>query len=86
MTQQRNKLPERKVLEQEVLGAQTELKERQLGLRQLERAVEDASDDSRLRILSGENPTRNQLSTKLDKVEVCMKTVAKYMPSMQCVQ
>lgn len=70
MTQQRNKLPERSVLEVEVMNGQTELKHQQLQQRELEKAVEDASNTSRLRILSGENPTRNQLSTKLDKVEV----------------
>ena len=70
----RNKLPEKQVLKEEVINSQTELKEQQVEVRRLEKMVEDASDSSRLRILSGENPTRNELTTKLDKVEVCMIT------------
>lgn len=66
----RKKLPEKDQIEEEMLTAQIELKTCEKELRLLEKAVEDANDPDRLRLLPGENPTHNDLTNKMDKVEV----------------
>ena len=63
---------ERDKLILEVLNARVELKEGDKEVQRLEKAVEDASDFGRLRLLPGDNPTRDELNEKLDKVEVCV--------------
>ena len=47
----RKLLPEKEKLEQELINAQIELKECEREMREVERAVENANDPSRLRLL-----------------------------------
>ena len=68
----RTKLPERASVEMELLNAREELRVCEAEMRELEKAVEDASNPSRLRLLPGGIPTRDELSEKLEKVEVCI--------------
>lgn len=68
----RTKLPESGSVQMEVLNAREELRVCEEEMRQLEKAVEDASNPSRLRLLPGGVPTREELSEKLEKVEVCV--------------
>lgn len=66
----RKKLPERDQLVGELVQGQEELRVCELELRQLERAMEDASNPNRLRLLPGPSPTHTSLTTKMDRVEV----------------
>lgn len=75
ITLNRDVLPEKEQMMTELVTAQVEFKVCEQELRLLEKAVEDASDPNRLRLLPGENPTRNELSDRLDKVEVVILVV-----------
>lgn len=66
----RKRVPEKEILVAELASTQAEFKASEQELRRLEKHVEDSSNPSRLRFLSGDNPTRDELCTKLDKVEV----------------
>ena len=68
----RKALPEKEKIERELVNAQISLKECEERLRALEAAVENASDPSRLRILPGDSPSRNELTNKIEKLEVCI--------------
>ena len=66
----RKKLPEKDKIVVELVKSREELKQCEQEMRQLEKAVEDAEDVSRLRLLPGDNPTHAELNQKIDKVEV----------------
>ena len=66
----RKALPEKEKIERELVNGQISLKECEERLRALEAAVENASDPSRLRILPGDSPSRNELTNKIEKLEV----------------
>ena len=68
----RKLLPEKEKLEQELINAQIELKECEREMREVERAVENANDPSRLRLLPGGDPSRNELANKIETLEVYM--------------
>ena len=68
----RKLLPEKEKLEQELINAQIELKECEREMREVERAVENANDPSRLRLLPGGDPSRNELANKIETLEVCI--------------
>lgn len=53
-----------------MVSSQEELKRCEREMKALKKAVEDADDPSRLRLLPGDNPTHQELNQKLDKVEV----------------
>ncbi len=57
-------------IEMDLINAQIELQNCQKTLKQLGEAVECASDPARLRLLSGDNPSRKQLIVKIDALEV----------------
>lgn len=66
----RKALPEKEKIERELVRAQIDLKACEQHLRELEAAVEDASDPQRLRVLPGDCPSRNELSSKIEQLEV----------------
>ena len=66
----RKALPEKEKVERELVNAQISLKECEQRLRSLEAAVENANDPSRLRILPGDSPSRNELANRIEKLEV----------------
>ena len=66
----RKALPEKEKVERTLVNAQISLKECEQRLRALEAAVEDASDPMRLRILPGDSPSRNELTNRIEKLEV----------------
>ena len=66
----RKALPEKEKIERDLVNAQISLKECEERLRDLEAAVENASDPSRLRILPGDSPSRSELTNKIEKLEV----------------
>ncbi len=67
----RKSAPVKDKLEVDLVTGQLELQQCQERLQELGEAVECASDPARLRLLSGDNPSRNQLSDKIDTLEVC---------------
>ncbi len=67
---QRKHLPEKGRLESELVASQIELKACEEQLRALEAAVECASDPSRLRLLSGTDPTTREIRDRTEKLEV----------------
>ena len=67
----RKALPEKEKIERELVNAQISLRQCEERLRALEAAVENASDPSRLRILPGDSPSRNELTNRIEKLEVC---------------
>ena len=66
----RKALPEKEKVERELERAQIELKGCEQRLRELEAAVENASDPQRLRVLPGDCPSRNEISSKIEQLEV----------------
>ena len=58
-------------VQNEVLIGRKALPEKEKIERDLEAAVENASDPSRLRILPGDSPSRNELTNRIEKLEVC---------------
>ena len=69
----RKTLPLKDKLELDLVNAQIELKMCQERLQGLEEAVECASDPSRLRLLSGENPSCTELTEKVTTLEVIIE-------------
>ena len=74
----RKLLPEKEKLEQELINAQIELKECEREMREVERAVENANDPFRLRLLPGGDPSRNELANKIETLEVYMHIFLSY--------
>ena len=74
----RKLLPEKEKLEQELINAQIKLKECEREMREVERAVENANDPSRLRLLPGGDPSRNELANKIETLEVYMHIFLSY--------
>lgn len=68
----RKALPEKEKVERDLVNAQISLKECEQSLRALEAAVENANDPTRLRILPGDSPSRNELTNRIEKLEVHM--------------
>ena len=66
----RKALPEKDKVERELVNTQISLKECEQTLRALEAAVENANDPQRLRILPGDCPSRNELTNRIEKLEV----------------
>ena len=66
----RKSLPNRENLEYELEVATRDLKAYEEEMRYLERAVEDPSNPDRINFLHGEDPSRDQLDVKLNKVQV----------------
>ena len=66
----RKALPEKEKVESELERAQIDLKACEQYLRELEAAVEDASNPQRLRELTGDCPSRNEISSKIEQLEV----------------
>lgn len=66
----RKTLPEKEKVERELVSAQISLKECEERLRSLEAAVENANDLTRLRVLPGDCPSRNELTNRIEKLEV----------------
>ena len=73
----RKALPEKEKVERELVNAQISLKECERQLRTLEAAVENANDPSRLRILPGDSPSRNELTDRIEKLEVSVSLTRK---------
>lgn len=67
----RKSLPVKEKLEVDLVTGQLELQCCQERLEELGQAVECASDPARLRLLEGDNPSRNELNDKIDALEVC---------------
>ena len=66
----RKALPEKEKVERELVNAQIELKACEQQLRKLEGAVENATNPQRVRLLPGDCPSRNELDSKTEKLEV----------------
>ena len=69
----RKAVPEKEKVERELVNAQISLKECEQMLRSLETAVENANDPQRLRVLPGDCPSRNELTNRIEKLEVGLR-------------
>ncbi len=68
-------VPVSEKLEIDLVNGQVELQCCQDRLQELGQAVECANDPSRLRLLGGDNPSRNELGDKIDALEVRLITI-----------